>query len=320
MSSPQAQPLPPFESSATATSEASFVETVEYHRFVEFCDACREFRYVGLCYGIPGVGKTLSAKRYSRADKIVQRDRWTYESSDQLPVETILYTTTVINTPSRVEADVRRSREKLMEAALRPIRQQAAVALEEIRLRDEARRREILNRPGRSPCDPPAPDPSYFKTFEHFEALKRAVPDPTTLILIDEADRLQMNSLETMRSIFDEGGIGMVLIGMPGIEKRVARFPQFYSRIGFVHEFRPLDETQLTKLLEQRWKPAGVALPDEKLAPDVIASLVRMSSGNFRLLSRLLTQVERILKVNEFPSVTKEIVAAARDSLVIGQA
>jgi len=31
------------------------------------------------------------------------------------------------------------------------------------------------------------------------------VPDPTTLILVDEADRLQMNSLEQMRSIFDEG-------------------------------------------------------------------------------------------------------------------
>ncbi len=39
------------------------------------------------------------------------------------------------------------------------------------------------------------------------------MPDPTTLILIDEADRLQMNSLETIRSIFDEGGTGMVLIG-----------------------------------------------------------------------------------------------------------
>ena len=147
--------------------------------------------------------------------------------------------------------------------------------------------------------------------------MKKAVPDPTSLILIDEADRLQMNSLETSRSIFDEGEIGMVLIGMPGIEKRVARFPQFYSRIGFVHEFGPLDDAQMSKLLEQRWTPAGVTLPEEFLAPEVIASLVRMSAGNFRLLSRLLTQIERILKVNEVPAVTKEIVAAARDSLVI---
>jgi DNA transposition AAA+ family ATPase len=54
------------------------------------------------------------------------------------------------------------------------------------------------------------------------------------LILVDEAGRLQMNSLEQMQSIFDEGNAGMVLIGIPDIEKRVARLPQFYSRIGFV--------------------------------------------------------------------------------------
>jgi hypothetical protein len=33
-------------------------------------------------------------------------------------------------------------------------------------------------------------------------------------------------------SIFDQSGLGMVLTGMPEIEKRVARYPQFFSRIG----------------------------------------------------------------------------------------
>ena len=103
----------------------------------------------------------------------------------------------------------------------------------------------------------------YFETYKRYQAKERAVRDPTRLILVDEADRLQMNSLEQMRSIFDEGSAGMVLIGMPDIEKRIARFPQFYLRIGFVHEFRPLDPAQVQELLEKKWTPPGVTLPDE---------------------------------------------------------
>jgi hypothetical protein len=59
---------------------------------------------------------------------------------------------------------------------------------------------------------------------------------------------------------------------MPGIEKRMARFLQFYSRIGFVDEFRALDSVEMHKLLEQRWTPVGVKLPNEQLPPEVIAT------------------------------------------------
>jgi DNA transposition AAA+ family ATPase len=146
------------------------------------------------------------------------------------------------------------------------------------------------------------------------------LPDPTTLILIDEADRLRMASLEQVRAVFDGGEIGVILIGMPGLEKRLARFPQFYSRIGFVQEFRPLGPTEIRRLLAQRWTPAGVNLPDQPWAEETIAAVIRITGGNFRLLNRLLTQLERILEINSLQQVTKEAVDTARESLVIGQA
>ena len=77
-----------------------------------------------------------------------------------------------------------------MGIAMRPLRREAAAVLDAIRLRDEARRNEIVDRPGVSPPDRPPVDNTYFQTFEMYESRKRAVLDPTTLIVVDEADRL----------------------------------------------------------------------------------------------------------------------------------
>jgi len=55
--------------------------------------------------------------------------------------------------------------------------------------------------------------------------------------------------------------------------------------------------------LDQRWTPPGVHLPLQPLDSETVAAIIRMTGGNFRLMNRLLTQMERIL----------------RESLVIGQ-
>lgn len=165
----------------------------------------------------------------------------------------------------------------------------------------------------------PELQPTFRQVADEFATREKQIGDPTTLIVIDEADRLRMASLEQARAIFDSGQIGLILIGMPGLEKRMARYPQFYSRIGFVHEFRPLGAAEIRQLLEQRWTPPGVRLPDRPLDPETVAAIFRMTGCNFRLLSRLLTQMKRIIEVNALQEVSKAVVEAARESLVIGE-
>ena len=168
---------------------------------------------------------------------------------------------------------------------------------------------------------PPIPElhPTYGDVAKEYTAKELQFRDPTALILIDEADRLRMASLEQVRAIFDAGEIGVILIGMPGLEKRLARYPQFYSRIGFVHEFRPLIAQEIRQLLDRHWTPPGIHLPEHSLDPETVATIIRITGGNFRLLNRQLTQIERILEINSLTRLTKTVVEAARESLVIGQ-
>jgi hypothetical protein len=55
------------------------------------------------------------------------------------------------------------------------------------------------------------------------------------------------------------------------------------------------------------------------LEEEAVALVIRVTGGNFRLLCRLLTQMERILAINKLASVTAAVVEAARENLVIGE-
>ena len=92
----------------------SFIYTDEYQRFAEFCDACKKYRYIGLCYGRPGVGKTLSARRYTAWDKL---DAFVPDSSvptfnvppslqEAKNNSSVLFTPAVSNTPKQIEAGI----------------------------------------------------------------------------------------------------------------------------------------------------------------------------------------------------------------------
>lgn len=84
-------------------------------------------------------------------------------------------------------------------------------------------------------------------------------------LVVDEADRLSPPALEHLRDRFDRRPVGLLLIGTPGIDKRLSGYPQLYSRIGFAHQYRPLGD-QNKELVPPglRWQPGD--LPPRTIA------------------------------------------------------
>jgi DNA transposition AAA+ family ATPase len=92
------------------SARADFVVTTEHRRFAEFCDACRRYGYIGLCYGSPGVGKTLSARSYANWDKV--HAYLSHPQASEMALaqvtgsQTVFYTPEVVNSPRRIEEDI----------------------------------------------------------------------------------------------------------------------------------------------------------------------------------------------------------------------
>ena len=309
----------------------AFVVTKEHLRFAEFCEACRRYQYIGLCYGPPGVGKTLSARHHANWARIEAslptRDASTTALVALLESHTIFYTPGVVNTPAQVAHDIGHLRSALRAIPVEERERKHRVRLDKVRTQENAaeeeRQRRIFTELDWYADPPPQaltkPASRYVRLSRkyHQEILK--ITDPTTLVIIDEADRLKMAALEQVRDIFDKGGIGIVLIGMPGMEKRLSRYPQLYSRVGFVHAFRPLNADEVRQLLQHKWMPSGVGLPEDGWADvEALAALIRITEGNFRLLHRLITQIARVVQINALQKVTSQVVDTARESLVIG--
>jgi len=257
-----------------------FLVTKEHRRFVEFCDACRRSRYIGLCHGVPGVGKTVSAYQYAQWDLLGSPESH-YLPAAAIPrtvvtERTIVYTPGVGAAPQQIERTVVGLRRRLNALAAR------------------AHQTSLFDEPS---------------TLHH-------TPD---LIIVDEADRLKMAGLEQMRDIYDRGQLGLVLIGMPGLEKRLARYAQLQSRVGFVHQFRTLSIEEMQFILAHKWQQLGLKLtPDDFTDAEAVAAITRITAGNFRLIQRLFEQIDRILLINNLRTVTKEVVEAARETLVVG--
>ncbi len=265
----------------SAPSPAEFIVTREYRLFAEFCDACRQHCYIGLCYGAPGVGKTVSARRYANWDEMevaLGPPPYRYAESpmrEEGPWRTVLYTPPVVNTARIIDREVANVWGTVAGLSRR----------------------------------------SIWRT----DPMAAVRADQPTLLIVDEVDRLKTAGLEQLRDFYDRRQVGMVFIGMPGLQKRLARYAQLYSRIGFVHQFRPLSGAELQTVIKRQSLQLGLGLELDDLAEtNAVHAIARITGGNFRLVERPFAQIERVTQINDVSTLTADVILAAQESLVIG--
>jgi len=280
-----------------------FVATKSYRRFGEMCDACRRARVVGLSYGPPGTGKTESAKQYaqwslfkpflpeslitftgrSAMDSLYPYRPFPFASA---PLDdSIRECRTVFYTPP-VSASVARLEKEILALFA------AFSYLVEAATQGHQGKEEFL----------------LTRRFSHL----------IELLIVDEANRLKDAGLELVRDFADRGEFGLVLLGMPGLEKRLMRAPQLYSRVGFAHEMEPLSDDETRDFLEKRWNHRVKPSSDDFTEKEAIATILRITRGNIRLIERLMMQVEHVLVANQTRIVTKDVVETAQQNLIIG--
>ncbi len=280
-----------------------FVTTKGYRRFAEMCDGCRRARVVGLGYGPPGTGKTESAEQYSQwslfqpflpeplitftrrsaVDGLYPYRPLAFASAPlDIPIQecrTVFYTPPISASAARIEKEV------LMLFAAFSYLVEAANQLH------QGNEAFLVTR----------------RFSRHIE-----------LLIVDEANRLKDAGLEVIRDIADRGKFGLVLLGMPGLDKRLMRVPQLYSRIGFAQQIEPLSDDETRFFLDQRWSHRVSAHSDDFTDQEAVATILRITRGNIRLIERLMMQVEHVLAANQIQVVTKEVVETARKNLIIG--
>ncbi len=254
-----------------------YLETKNYLQFVEFCETCRTQKTIGLSIGRPGVGKTEAARRYANWD-VVEPNVISVQRPLNNPEELVKCSKLLFLPNITVSAPKLKNELGLLRNRF-----------------DSAIERSIA-------VTSPEAWVGAWRT-KHID-----------LVIIDEAYRLRYEALEELRDLQEKWRIGVVLIGDPGMDRRLDRQPHFSHRVMFLHEYQQLSLEDASRYIDYKVEKLGA----EKPPSDVYSAIYWYTQGNFRMLNNLFLQIERLLKINEMSEVSRDIVDSAREVLLFG--
>jgi DNA transposition AAA+ family ATPase len=162
-----------------------FLITKQYRRFAEICNKSQKGQIMSLVFGKTGLGKTRSAMHYSQWH-LIEPLLQKPVAARQVPAS-LVGCTTAVYTP-----DIRVTPKKL-HSGIATLRNRFDELMDQATLWY------------------PSEDVNPFPQ-RHLK-----------LLIIDEADRLKFASLEYLRDLYDRTNVSILMLGSPGIERRLRR-------------------------------------------------------------------------------------------------
>jgi len=144
------------------------------------------------------------------------------------------------------------------------------------------------------------------------EAAAAIMRNDLELLFVDEADRLQEDSFEVLRHLFDKTGCPIVVVGLPSILSVIDRHEKFASRVGLRMSFLPLEleevlDTVLPGLVFPHWEFDPHNEADRAMGERIW----QMVSPSLRKLRNLLQIASRIAGACDAPRITSDIINEA---------
>ena len=263
----------------TTEAPSFFQMTVQYRRFAEICNKSQNSKFIALFYGRTGLGKTECAYHYANW-RVVEPLLEKSAAARCLP-SSIVHCSTAVYTP---------------DVGVTPRRVQSNVAT--LRNRFD----ELVDQA----CNWYSLDTGRFRPHKYLK-----------LLVIDEADRLKLGALEVIRDLYDRTPLSVLLIGSPGIERRLRRtgYGQLHSRFTLAYEIQALSSDEIRSFISRKWNE--LELPCT--ADDAVSTgIMRISNGNPRVLHRIFNEIKRLQRINRFHAITPDVLEVARKGLLLG--
>ncbi|OGX08191.1 MAG: hypothetical protein A2Z88_03360 [Omnitrophica WOR_2 bacterium GWA2_47_8] len=150
-------------------------------------------------------------------------------------------------------------------------------------------------------------------SIEKFLITKCIEEKQTVILIIDEAQKLNLSTLETLRILlnFETNEfklLQLVLLGQVELYPKIMQLPNFFDRISFKYTLNPLDAQETKELINYRVRTAGYNSAMSLFLDEAVNEIYAYTRGYPRKITMLCHQLLKELIMKNKTAVDRELV------------